>query len=380
MKLIIAPDKFKGSCPADKVAAAIARGWKSFYPMDEAVLMPVADGGEGMLAAMLAACGGQYMELTVPGPLGNPVNAQWLHLDGNIAIVEMAQSSGLNLVEPERRDVRRADTYGTGQVIKAALDAGCRQFIAGVGGSATNDGGMGLLRALGIRFWSETGELTAPGDLLQLRKVDFSGFDSRIKDCDFTVACDVANPLCGPEGATAIYGPQKGATTADVHHMDLCLQKLAEETAQEMKCDKSGNPGAGAAGGLGWALMQCCGAKMKPGIDVVLDAAGFDSAIEGAGLVITGEGSMDGQTAMGKVPVGVAARVAERNIPVAVIAGRLGDGHEEVFKMGIDCAIGITTGPMALAEAMDRAEELIEKAAVRLARIINAGRRVERSK
>lgn len=197
MKIIIAPDKFKGSCAANDVASAIARGWKSVFSQDETVLIPVADGGDGMLDAMQAACGGTFHTIEVRGPLGNPVDASWLRLPDGTAVIEMAQASGLSLVEKPVRDVRRADTYGTGQLIMAALEAGCRKLIVGIGGSATNDGGMGVLRALGARFHSPSGELAIPGELHLLERVDFAEFDKRIAGCRITVACDVANPLCG---------------------------------------------------------------------------------------------------------------------------------------------------------------------------------------
>ncbi len=377
MRIIIAPDKFKGSCPADTVAEAISRGWKSVFPDDETVLVPVADGGDGTLAAMRAACGGQLMTAEVCGPMGNAVQAHWLKLPDGAAVIEMAQASGLTLVDAPERNVRQADSFGTGQLILAALDAGCRRFVVGIGGSATNDGGIGMLRALGARFSSRHGALTAPGDLLELDRIDLSGLDARIAASQFVVACDVANPLCGPDGASAVYGPQKGASPGDVAHLDACLARLASVMVAQMGFDRSSAPGAGAAGGMGWALLQVCGAEMRPGIDVVLEAAGFDEKLNGASLVITGEGSLDGQTAMGKVPVGVAARAGVVNVPVAVIAGTLGKGHEAVFSMGIDCAIGIAPGPMQLSEAMTRAEELIEQAATRLARTIRVGMSLE---
>jgi glycerate kinase len=378
MKVVIAPDKFKGSCPAVAVAAAIARGWLGVFPRDGIALVPVADGGEGTLEALHAARGGSFRTVRARGPLGKEVDARWLLLEDGTAAVEMAQASGLQLVEPRMRDVRRADTFGTGQLVLDALGAGCRRLVVGIGGSATNDGGMGLLRALGARFYAPGGEITAPGDLVNLERADFSAFDARIGECEIVLASDVKNPLCGPDGASAVYGPQKGASPEDVEHMDRCLRRLAEAVAAqpEMHGGDALSPGAGAAGGLGWALMQCCGAVMRPGIDVVLDAARFEEALEGAGLVITGEGRLDAQTAMGKAPAGVAKRAARLGVPVAAIAGALGEGHEAVYAAGIDCAAGIAPGPMALEEAMDRAEELIEKAAARLARTIGAGMRI----
>lgn len=380
MKVIFAPDKFKGSCPADKAAEAMARGWKGIFPGDEAVLMPVADGGDGTLAAMHAACGGQYITVGVQGPMGDTIQEKWLLLDDGTAVIEMALASGLGLVAESQRDVRRADTFGTGQLISDALDRGCRRFIVGIGGSATNDGGIGMLRALGVKFLSAKDELIAPGDLITLEQIDFSGFDLRLAECSITIASDVSNPLCGANGASAVYGPQKGATASDVAHMDMCLKKLSEVAAAQMGFDRSESPGAGAAGGVGWALMQCCGASMRPGIELVLDAAGFDKMLSGAGLVVTGEGSVDGQTAMGKALSGIAGRAQDSGVPVAVIAGSLGRGHEAIFDIGMDCALSIVPGPMPLHEAMERAEQLLEDAAARLARAILLGQRLGRQK
>ena len=379
MRVIFAPDKFKGSCPADKAASAMARGWLSVFPGDEAILIPVADGGEGMLEAMRAACGGELFDLPVDGPLGDPIQACWLKRSGS-AVIEMSRASGLHLVEKARRDVLRATTYGTGQLLLAALDAGCRSVIIGIGGSATNDGGMGLLRALGARFYGPAGELTAPYELAWLDAVDFTGFDKRLSSWSVIVACDVSNPLCGREGATAVFGPQKGATDGDIEYMDNCLHRLAAMVAAQQGRDYSRTPGAGAAGGLGWALMQCCGAGMMRGIDVVLDAAGFDKLLPGASLVVTGEGSLDSQTAMGKAPVGIAQRASKANVPVAVVAGRLGSGYDAVYSMGINCAVSITPGPMALEQAMESAEALIEAATGRLARGIKLGMNINKGK
>jgi glycerate 2-kinase len=378
MRIVIAPDKFKGSCTAKNAAEAIAQGWASVFTEDSFALVPVADGGDGTLEAMQAASGGTLRAATVEGPYGKPVQCQWLQLDEYTAVIEMAQASGLHLVQKADMNIRLATTYGTGQLVNLALDAGCRRFFIGIGGSATNDGGMGLLRALGARFLGDGRELLTPGELMELTDVDLSGFDSRVSQCDITVACDVNNPLCGPDGATAVYGRQKGAVGEDFTFMDNCLKKLAEVAAAKQSMDRSTAAGAGAAGGLGWALMQCCGAKMKPGIDMVLDAAGFDSKLAGADLVITGEGSLDGQSAMGKVPAGIAARAAKFGVPVAAIAGALGEGHEALYGMGISCAIGITARPMALQDAMENAETYIEQAAERLARMVAMGMGMDR--
>jgi glycerate kinase len=374
MKIVVAPDKFKGSCPADRAAAAISRGWRSVFPKDEAILIPVADGGEGTLDALQAARGGRFHEIRVQGPLGAGVKSRWLLLPDGTAAIEMALASGLRLVEPGERDVRRADTFGTGQLVLDGLNHGCRRFVVGVGGSATNDGGMGLLRALGARFFGSGVEITAPGNLIELECADFTGFDERVRKCEIVLASDVKNPLCGPEGASAVYGPQKGASPADVEHMDKCLARLSAVVSRDMGIKRGeASEGSGAAGGLGWALMQCCGAAMRPGIEVVLDAVRFDGALAGAGLVITGEGRMDGQTAMGKAPAGVAARAKRLGIPVVALAGSLGEGYEAVYSAGIDCVMSIAPGPMELYDMMAGAEALLEGAAARLAKAMDVG-------
>jgi glycerate kinase len=321
-----------------------------------------------------------FRSITVEGPMGDPVQASWLKLPDGTAVIEMAKASGLRLVAVERRDVRRASTYGTGELIRAALDEGCEQFIIGIGGSATNDGGMGMLRALGERFFGPKEELRQPAELDSLQSMDFTGLDRRIARCGIRVACDVGNPLCGPQGASAIFGPQKGAAPCDIEAMDRCLKRLAEVASGHLGMDLSGSAGAGAAGGLGWALMQCCGAQMVRGIDVVLDAAGFDTLLADASLVVTGEGSLDSQTALGKVPVGIAERASKFGVPVAVLAGRLTPGYELVYQQGIGCAQSILSEPMPLNTAMENAESLLEASAMRLARTVAVGMRIKMNK
>ncbi len=375
MKVLFAPDKFKGSCPADAAAAAMARGWLAVFPADEAVLLPVADGGDGTVAAMHTACGGTLRMTSVRGPLGEAVQAQWLLLPDGSAVIEMAQASGLHLLGGRQGDVRRATTHGVGELLRAALDEGCTRVILGLGGSATNDGGMGLLQALGARFLGEGGELVRPGELLGLRAIDTRDLDPRLSGCRITLASDVTNPLCGPNGASAIFGPQKGATPEDVAHMDACLRALAGVAgSQGQACAQM--PGSGAAGGLGWALLRFCSADVTPGIGLVLDAAGFDGHLRGAALVVTGEGALDGQTAGGKAVLGVAARARGAGVPVAVLAGTLADGHEALYDRGVDCAMSIVPGPLALQQAMERAEPLLQAAARRLARLLATGRKI----
>ena len=375
MKILFAPDKFKGSCTAQAAAAAMARGWVSVFPGDQMVLLPVADGGEGTVAALYAARGGQLRTETVRGPLGQTVCAQWLLMDGGVAIVEMAQASGLHLLGANRGDVRRATTYGVGQLLRLVLDAGCTQIILGLGGSATNDGGMGCLQALGARFLGDSAHIVLPGDLLRLRQVDTALLDPRLAHCRLTLASDVTNPLCGPQGASAIFGPQKGASPDDVEHMDACLASLACCAGPEGEaCART--PGSGAAGGLGWGLMRYANAQRVAGIDLVLDAAGFDGHLQDAALVVTGEGAMDGQTAGGKAVLGIASRAAKAGVPVAVLAGTLAMGHEALYGHGVDCAMSILPGPMPLAQAMAQAEPLLEAAAARLARILATAKKI----
>lgn len=375
MKVLFAPDKFKGSCSADAAAAAMARGWAEVFAQDQAVMLPVADGGDGTVAALHAARGGALHSETVRGPLGELVQAQWLLLDDGSAVIEMAQSSGLHLLHGRPGDVRRASTYGVGQLMRAVLDIGCTRIVLGLGGSATNDGGMGCLQALGARFLGDQGELSAPGELQQLRGIDATALDARLARCEITLASDVMNPLCGPQGASAVFGPQKGAGTEDVAHMDACLARLARCAGSKGEAMAQA-PGAGAAGGLGWALLCFADARRVAGIDLVLDAMGFDAHLCGAALVVTGEGAMDGQTAGGKAVLGVASRAAAARVPVAVLAGTLADGHEALYAHGVSCAMSIVPAPMELARAMAQAEPLLQAAAARLARLLETGMRL----
>jgi glycerate kinase len=351
----------------------MARGWKKIFKNDELVLLPMADGGDGTLEAFHDSMGGVYVDVLVEDPYGYQIQSQWLKIE-ELAVIEMAKASGLSLVKEEQpKNILMATSFGTGQLIQSALDAGCRRIYIGIGGSATNDGGMGMMRALGARFLSGNDEIKYPKDLIYLNRIDFSDFDSRIPQSEITVACDVKNPLYGPIGATAVFGKQKGATADNIEFMDRCLKRLAETAAQYFQTDMGSSAGAGAAGGVGWALMQCFGANMRSGIDMMLDVTNFDVMIKTADLVITGEGCLDAQSSMGKVPFGIAQRASEQNVPVAAIAGTLGEGYEILHSQGITCAIGITAKPMTLQEAMEGAEELIESAAERLARSVFLG-------
>ncbi len=376
MRVIVAPDSFKGSVSAPGVAAAMARGVKAVFPAAEVRQVPIADGGEGTVEALVAATGGRLEHAVVTGPLGAPVRAGWGVLgDGETAVIEMAAASGLPLVPTDRRDPRVATTFGTGELVRAALDAGLSKIILGLGGSATSDGGAGLARALGARFLDAAGvELPEGGAALsRLSRIDLSGLDPRLAAADLLVACDVDNPLTGPRGAAAVYGPQKGATPALVRELDLALGRFAEVAKAATGRDVAGAAGAGAAGGLGAGLLFFSPARLRPGVALVLEAVGFAALVEGADLVITGEGRTDAQTAMGKAPVGVAAVARRFGVPVICLAGGLGQGADDVLRAGVDALASVVPQPMALEEAMARGPELIEAATARACRLLRVG-------
>ncbi|MBM3945126.1 MAG: glycerate kinase, partial [SAR202 cluster bacterium] len=362
MKVVIAPQEFKGSISALDAARAMEAGVKRVVPDAETVLAPVADGGDGTLRTLVETSGGQVRTAAVTGPLGEQVEAQWGAMgDGKTAVIEMARTSGLVLVPHEKRDALRATTYGLGEAIKTALDAGFRRFIVGIGGSATNDGGAGMAQALGVRLVDGEGRDLPFGGaaLARLDRIVMDGLDARAGDSEFLVACDVSNPLTGPEGASAVYGPQKGATPAMVKQLDAALAHFAAVVRRDIGRDVEKMPGAGAAGGLGGGLVAFLGATLRPGVDIVLETVGLDRKLAGASLVITGEGRTDFQTIYKKAPIGVAALAKKRGIPVIAISGSLGERFQLVHEHGIDAAAAITTAPMTLEEASAHAFELI---------------------
>lgn len=372
MKIVIAPDSFKDSLSAEGVAAAIASGISSVLPGAQVVCCPMADGGEGTMDAIVAACHGEQRSLAVRGPLGGQVTAHWGWLaDSRTAIIEMAQASGLQLLTLEQRDACRTSTFGTGQLISAALDAGAERIILAIGGSATNDAGSGMLRALGLRtFDAEGAELEEGGlALSRVARLDASGLDPRLAKARLEVAADVDNPLCGRNGASAIFGPQKGASPEQVELLDHALGHFADHCAQLLGRDVRDFPGCGAAGGMGFAAKAFLDAQFRPGIDVVAELAGLEEAVQGADLVITGEGRFDAQTLRGKTPFGV-ARVARRHaVPVVVIAGTLGEGYQALYAHGIDAAFAVTSGPMTLQHACANAAELLTARAADILRL-----------
>lgn len=373
MKIVIAPDSYKGSVSAVAVAQAMERGVHKVFPDAQVIKMPIADGGEGTVETMIEASGGTWIEETVVGPLGEPVKAGWgIMGDGVTGVIEMAAASGLPLVG-DRKNPWVTTTYGTGELIVSALNRGLKRIIIGIGGSATNDGGVGMARALGVRFLDVNGEELANGGgaLTYLASIDVSGLDKRINDIELLVACDVDNPLCGPTGASAAYGPQKGATPDMVEKLDAALANYAAVAEKALGKSVKETPGAGAAGGLGAGLLLFTKTQLRPGVDIILEVNGFDKALQGASLVLTGEGQTDFQTARGKAPVGAAKWAKKYGIPVVCISGGLGKGADEVIEQGIDAVISIAPRPISLEECLEHGEQLIEEAAERVCRIAN---------
>jgi len=373
MRVILAPDSFKGSLTAAQAAQAMAKGARTVFPAAHTVEIPMADGGEGTLQALIAATQGRIVSATVTGPLGDPVVAQFGLLgNGQTAIIEMAAASGLLLVPRPRLDPLKATTYGTGELIKAALDHGATRFIMAIGGSATNDGGAGMAQALGARLLRLDGsELPWGGAaLLELDQINLTGLDPRLAPCEILVACDVDNPMVGPRGASAVYGPQKGASPSMVGVLDRALGRLADLLDPGLR----DLPGAGAAGGLGGGLVGFLGAQLRPGIDLVLDAVGLDQHLPGATLVLTGEGRTDGQTLAGKVPLGVARRAALYGVPVVIISGAITPDADSLLTENVVSLLSIVDGPISLEAAMANAPALLERATARALRLMAAGR------
>lgn len=376
VRILIAPDSFKGSLSAAEAAAAMARGAKAAFPAAAVVEIPMADGGEGTLDALVAGTGGQVVTLTVTGPLGTPVEARFGLLgDGETAAIEMASASGLLLVPTEERNPLFTTTYGTGELIRAALDRGVKRIVCGIGGSATNDGGAGMIMALGAKLLKADGSPIGFGGraLADLDRIDLSDLDPRAKQVELLVACDVDNPLCGPRGASATYGPQKGATPEMVAELDQNLAHLAEIMSRDLGVNVREVPGAGAAGGLGAGLMGFLGARPRPGIEVVMEALHMDDLLAGVTLVVTGEGRTDGQTLAGKVPMGVARRAANHGIPAIVVSGAVTPDAEALREHNIASLISICDGPMPLDQAMTHAAELLERATARALRLVGVG-------
>lgn len=381
MKIVCAPQSFKGSISASGVANAMADGIRKVDPDAEIILVPVADGGDGTLETLVESTGGQVHISNVTGPNNQKVLCEWGALgDNHTAVIEMARSSGLALVDESDRKPLTATTYGLGEVIKEVLGLGFRNFIIGIGGSATNDGGAGMAQALGVHLLDDAGnEIDRGGmELNQLETINLSSLDSRVSESTFMVACDVNNPLCGPEGASAVYGPQKGATPEMVKLLDNGLSNLAKVIKNDIGIDMIDMSGSGAAGGLGGGLVAFVNGILRPGVDIVLEAVGLKEKMESADLVITGEGQMDFQTVYNKAPIGVGKMAKSLGIPTLGISGSLGKGFGDVHDHGIEAALNITNAPMNLSEANERASELISSATEQALRTMKIGARVFR--
>jgi glycerate kinase len=381
MRIVIAPQSLKGSLTAAQAGEAIAQGVRAVYVGAEVDIVPVADGGEGTVQALVDATGGEIVQQKVTGPLGEPVLAFFGLLgDGQTAAIEMAAAAGLPLVPPERRDPRITTTYGVGELILAALDRGRRRFIIGIGGSATNDGGAGMAQALGASLLTNDGRETAPGGaaLASLSRIATTALDPRLQDCTIEVACDVTNPLCGPMGASAVYGPQKGATLEMVVQLDAALDHYAQIIERDLGRSVRDIPGAGAAGGLGAGFIAFLDATLRPGARIVLEAIRLEEQVRTANLVITAEWQIDTQTAYGKTIGAVAAVAKGHGLPVLALAGGLGDNYQTVYTLGVDAVAVLPSGPMTLAYAMEHAAALMSDATERALRILRMGTNIDR--
>ncbi|MGI8827522.1 MAG: glycerate kinase [Chloroflexota bacterium] len=382
MKIVVAPQSFKGSLDAASVAEAIARGVRQVFPEADVLVLPVADGGEGTVRALVRASGGRTVTTRVCGPLGRPVNATWGLLgDGRVAVIEMAAASGLPLIRRDQRNASVTTTFGTGELIRHALDLDVRKLIVGIGGSATNDGGVGMAQALGVRFLdSDDHELPFGGAALaRLTRIDAHGLDARLHNVEVEVASDVNNPLYGAAGASHVYGPQKGAGAHMVRQLDAALEHYAHVLARDLGKDVGQEPGSGAAGGLGAGLLAFLNARLCPGVDIVFRAIDLNGNLKGAALVITGEGRIDKQDIYGKAPMAVAQAAARQGIPSIAIVGSSGRDYRVVYEHGLDAVIGTVNRPMALDRAIAESARLITEAAMRACRLVRVGMAVQRT-
>ena len=380
-KVVVAPSAFKGSLAAREVAESLAEGVRRVWPNARIELLPVSDGGEEWVQSMVSAAEGSFVDVRVRGPLDDPVDARYgiIDVDGTTtAVIEMAAASGLTLVSKDRRDPRRATTFGTGELMLDALGRGARRLLVGIGGSATNDGGAGMAAALGVRLQSGDGDGLAPGGaaLVDLETVDLSDLDPRVGEAEIVVASDVANPLLGEEGASAVYGPQKGATPEVVRELDAALAHFADVVEDAIGRRLRDEPGAGAAGGLGFGMMAFCDAELRPGVELALDALGADGAFEGAALVLTAEGMLDSQTLAGKVPIGVARRARGHGVPVVAVGGAVEPMERSVVQRfraeGIVAICPSAEGPATEEELMDPegTRQRLERTGERIARLL----------
>ncbi|UAY77640.1 glycerate kinase [Pasteurella canis] len=372
MKIVIAPDSFKESLTSLEVASAIETGFKKVFPHAQYIKVPMADGGEGTVRSLIDATQGNLISTAVIAPLGNTVSATW-GLSGNkdTAFIEMAASSGLHLVPLEQRNPLKTTSFGTGQLIKAALECGIKKIILGIGGSATNDGGVGMLQALGGRFLDkDQREIQLGGESLQtLSKIDLTHLDPRLKEIEIQVACDVTNPLCGPNGASAIFGPQKGATAEMVQQLDHALHHFSTIVEQQYHLNIREQSGSGAAGGMGAGLLLLPNVRLQSGVEIIINAVNLIKQVENADLIITGEGRMDSQTAQGKTPAGVAKVAKYFNKPVIAIVGSLKEDYEVVYNIGIDAVFPILHQVENLDVTLKKGKENLISTAQNIARL-----------
>jgi glycerate 2-kinase len=375
MHVLIAVDSFKGSLSSQKAGEAITVGIQRVFSEATTQIITMADGGEGTVEAIVKAGKGRLQSIQATSPIGETVEAILGQLPDGTVVLEMAAASGLPLVPKEKRNPLETTTRGTGEMILKALELGAKQIVIGIGGSATNDGGAGMAQALGVKFLDSDGQELEPGGgaLERLATIDVTGLDPRLKKTPVIVMCDVDNPLCGPRGASAVYGPQKGATPDMVELLDRNLAHYAEKIKEQLGLDLVNVPGAGAAGGIGAGLLAFTGAELKTGVEAILDTVGFDGMLEKADIVITGEGRIDGQSLYGKVPMGVAKRALKYGKPTMAIVGSIGSGAESLYPYGLSSIFSIVNGPMSLDEAMENAEVLTMDTAERVFRLLKVG-------
>lgn len=375
MHILIAVDSFKGSLSSQQAGEAITEGIHKVFPEATTCILPMADGGEGTVEALVRSLHGDILKTKVTSPLGEEIESFLGQLPGGTVILEMAAASGLPLVPSEERNPMIATTKGTGELIREAMNLGAHNIVLGIGGSATNDGGAGMAQALGVKFLDGEGKELNPGggDLGRLARIDCSQVDPRLKSTKITVMCDVDNPLCGVRGASAVFGPQKGATPEMVQTLDRNLEHFAQILKEQLGFDVKDIPGTGAAGGLGAGLLAFTNAELKTGIETVLDTVNFDQMLESADLVITGEGRIDVQSLYGKVPMGVAKRAVKQAKPVLAIVGSIGSGAEELYNHGLSSIVSIVNGPMPLEKSIEQAYELTMGASERAFRMIKIG-------
>ena len=375
MKMIFAPDSFKGSLSSIQVIELLKEAAYKVFPDIEIIGVPIADGGEGTKEALVSFLSGKYKHIKVKNTLGKEISASYGVLDKESVIIEMASASGLTLISNEKRNPLYTTTYGTGEMIKDALENGFTNITIAIGGSGTNDGGIGAMSALGVKFLDKSGKEVKPigQSLIDIVDIDISEIHPQIHKADFTVMCDVTNHLLGPEGATYVYGPQKGGNKEELDYLESGMRNYAKVIEDKFHIDITNIAGAGAAGGLGAALMVFANAKLKSGISTVLEKIHFEDFLEGASCVLTGEGMLDWQSASGKVVAGIGLLCKKKEIPVIAIVGGMGEGALDIYQYGIDSIVPAINAAMDMEEAMERAEELLLNAAERTFRLIKVG-------